>query len=150
MGKIKLREIKMEDNTSSVERRFRLMEELEAGEKNKGDPMLSYGLDNPDDMTLTKWNGSIVGPMDTNFDNRFYSLVIQCGNGYPSQPPVIQFSTKVNLPFVNQNNGRVEPDKWSYLKAWNTNCNIQGILVQLKKEMMANKKLSQPPEGSNY
>lgn len=42
-------------------RRFRLMEELEYSEK-KGGANISFGLDNPEDRTLTKWNGSIFGP----------------------------------------------------------------------------------------
>ena len=91
----------------AVLRRFRLMEELEAGEKNKGDPNLSYGLKDCDDRTLTVWTGCIIGPMNTNFDNRFYSLVIVCGNEYHKAPPVIKFKTKINLPFVKQNDWTV-------------------------------------------
>ena len=30
----------------------------------------------PEDITLTTWNGTIFGPIDTAFDNRIYSLVI--------------------------------------------------------------------------
>lgn len=77
----------MEGSTEAVERRFFLMEELDQGEKNKGDPTLSYGLEHNDDMTLTNWNGMIVGPMDTTFDNRFYSILIKCGPGYPKAAP---------------------------------------------------------------
>lgn len=29
-----------------------------------------------EDITLTTWNGTIFGPIDTAFDNRIYSLVI--------------------------------------------------------------------------
>ena len=38
------------------------MEELERGEKGLGDPTISLGLANPDDILLTDWNGSIFGP----------------------------------------------------------------------------------------
>merc|ERR1711976_942406 len=105
------------------------MEELDAGEKNKGDPTLSYGLDDPDDRDLRKWNGMIVGPMDTNFDNRLYCIEIICDDHYPKVPPKVKFNTKVNLPFVNQANGAVEANKWGYLKSWDANqCNLQGVL----------------------
>ena len=136
----------MEAGADSVMRRFRLMEELDAGEKNKGDPTISYGLDKPDDRDLRTWNGMIVGPMDTTFDNRFYSIRITCGDYYPKKPPTVQFATKINLPFVNQQNGLVM-NTFSYIKNWQESCNIQGILTSLKKEMINNKKLQQPPEG---
>ena len=131
-----------------VERRFRLMEELDFAEKNKGDPTLSYGLDKPDDRDLKEWNAMIVGPMDTNFDCRFYSIKITTGDNYPKVAPAVNFGTKINLPFVNQGNGRVEPSKFAYLKNWTEKQhNLQGLLVTQKKEMMNNKKLPQPPEG---
>ena len=70
----------MVDKALSMPRKFRLMEELEKGEKGLGDSMISYGLANKEDMTLTNWNASIVGPINTNFEGRIYTLSIICGN----------------------------------------------------------------------
>lgn len=52
-------------------------------------------------MDLTNWNGTILGPFNTTYENRIYSLKITCGPDYPKSPPLIKFLNKINLPIIN-------------------------------------------------
>ena len=86
--------------TIIVPRNFVLLEELEKAEKGLTDMTVSYGLVESDDITLTHWQCTILGPMGTGVENRIVSLLITCGPDYPDKPPTVQFQSKVNYPFV--------------------------------------------------
>ena len=83
-----------------VPRNFVLLEELEKAEKGVGDMSVSMGLVESDDIMLTNWQCTILGPVGSPVDSRIVSLMVNCGPKYPYEQPTVQFQTKVNFPFV--------------------------------------------------
>lgn len=132
-------------------RNFKLLEELEKGEKGLSAQSISYGLSNQEDITMTNWNGTILGPPHSNHANIIYSLTIVCSEKYPDEPPKVKFVSKINLPCVDSD-GTVNVAKFETLRNWKRTYSMETILLELRKNMAspANKKLPQPPEGSTY
>ncbi|KAL0637508.1 E2 ubiquitin-conjugating protein mms2 [Maublancomyces gigas] len=137
---------------AKVPRNFRLLEELEKGEKGLGADGCSYGLVEGDDVMMSNWNATILGPPHSNHENRIYSLKIHCGNSYPDEPPIVHFISRINLPGVDAQNGRVELAKLQRVSNWNRDFTMERILVALREHMAHpnHRKLHQPPENNTY
>jgi ubiquitin-conjugating enzyme E2 variant len=80
-------------------------------------------------------------------ENRIYSLKIHCDANYPDGPPAIQFISRVNLPFVSQTNGKVDPSKLPVLANWNRNNSIETVLVEIRRFVLSLSRilLTHPP-----
>jgi ubiquitin-conjugating enzyme E2 variant len=100
---------------------------------------------------MTKWTGTIIGPghvrslilevvtyrltiyVQTVHENRIYSLQITCGENYPDKPPEVKFISRVNLPFVNGGNGKVDPSKLPTLANWTRNGTLETLLTEIRR-----------------
>ena len=109
------------------------------------------GLVSGDDIFLTEWNGSILGPPGTTFDSRLYELRITCSEHYPTAPPKVRFVSRINMSSVNQQTGAVENDLPG-LQGWHRNATIESVLLSIRNTMMTpnNRRLPQPPEGARF
>ncbi|CAI2380573.1 unnamed protein product [Moneuplotes crassus] len=137
---------------SSMPRTFKLYDELEKGEKGLGDQSVSYGLDDPNDQTFTNWNGTIVGPANTNFDSRIFFLTIICGEDYPNSPPIVKFTSKINLDCVDSTNGNIIDSKFDIIGNWDSSYSMEAVLIGLKDKMASstNKSKPQPADGEMF
>ncbi|KAH1147869.1 hypothetical protein GYH30_042825 [Glycine max] len=112
----------------AIPRNFRLLEELERGEKGIRD-----------------------GTINTVHEGKIYQLKLFGDKDYPEKPPSVRFHSRINMTCVNHETGEVEPKKFGLLANWQREYTMEDILTQLKKEMAAphNRKLVQPPEVSH-
>ncbi|RLM75010.1 ubiquitin-conjugating enzyme E2 variant 1C-like [Panicum miliaceum] len=138
--------------TVVVPRNFRLLEELERGERGIGDGTVSCGMDDGDDIFMRSWTGTIIGPLNSVHEGRIYQLKLFCDKDYPDKPPTVRFHSRINLTCVNPDTGLVEGKKLQMLSNWQREYTMEHILTQLKKEMAAphNRKLVPPPEGTFF
>jgi len=137
---------------AKVPRNFRLLEELEKGEKGLGADGCSYGLTDGDDVMMSNWNATILGPPHSAHENRIYSLKIYCGDGYPDEPPQVHFISKINLPGVDLRAGKVDLSKLARVAQWSRDYTMEKILVALREHMAhpSYRKFPQPPEGATF
>ncbi|UVC54371.1 hypothetical protein MACJ_003913 [Theileria orientalis] len=134
-----------------IPRSFKLIDELERGQKGFVSDGVSFGLERADDISLTNWSCTILGYPGTNFENRIYCLSVICDNDYPDKPPKVRFLTKISLTGVDSR-GNVLPDYFSTLKYWKRQLSIEAVLVDIRRQMSnhMNRRLPQPEEGVTY
>ena len=67
-----------------------------------------------EELAMYEWNGTIIGPPHSAYENRIFSLSIYCGDKYPGMshsispdmylyidvPPLVKFESRINLPCV--------------------------------------------------
>ncbi|PIA15987.1 putative ubiquitin conjugating enzyme [Coemansia reversa NRRL 1564] len=134
-----------------VPRNFRLLEELEQGEKATSAGYCSYGLADLEDSLMYNWTALILGPLNTPFENRLYQVLLRCDENYPKVAPKVWFITQINMPGVNQKTGEVDLSTIEYMNKWKPSYTIHMVLEALSEKMTRKEsRLPQPDKNSTY
>ncbi|MCJ1286258.1 E2 ubiquitin-conjugating protein mms2 [Xylographa opegraphella] len=117
---------------AKVPRNFRLLEELEKGEKGLGAEACSYGLTDGDDLMMSNWNGTILGPPHISARGRWIKNMLW----QTSEADTV----------------KVDPTRLPCLSQWKRDYTMETILIELRRYMALpqHKKLPQPAEGSTF
>ena len=70
----------------------------------------------PNEDKITTWEGYIIGPKDTPYENGKFYIIITFPSDYPYNPPLILFKTKIYHPNINENGAiclDILKDEWS-------------------------------------
>lgn len=136
----------------TVPRNFKLLDELEKGEKGiTGGPhsgYVSYGLDG-EDMLLSFWNATIIGPQNTNLGERIYTVKVHAGNAYPQERPSVKFVNRINMPCIDGNGQLMYHGLPNF--HWDPDTStIEGVLCAIREAMVPASKLPQPSPDATY
>jgi ubiquitin-conjugating enzyme E2 variant len=109
--------------------------------------LISLGLADSGDVTLSSWNCSLIGWPNSSLDGRLYTLKVVCSELYPDVPPAIRFISKINMHGVDQKTGVVSP---SLFTGWTRQSTIASAMCLIRNHLKTAAKLTQPPEGEEY
>ncbi|CAI0383328.1 unnamed protein product [Linum tenue] len=95
-----------EPSSVVVPRNFRLLEELERGEKGIGDGTVSYGMDDADDILMQSWTGTIIGP--PNVEPRLFPMLANWNRDYTMEEILVRLKKEMMSP---QNRKLAQPSE---------------------------------------
>ncbi|KAL2922519.1 Ubiquitin-conjugating enzyme E2 variant 1C, partial [Bienertia sinuspersici] len=58
--------------------------------------VISYGMDDSDDIYMQSWTRTIIGPHNSIHEGCIYPLKLFCDKYYPEKPPTVHFYTWIN------------------------------------------------------
>jgi len=100
---------------------------------------------------LQWWNGTIIGPQNTNLGDRIYALKIIAGSKYPEAAPEIYFVNKITVESgVDPTTGKVNPALLKPAFKWTPDKNLFDYLCAIRDTMPAAAKLKQPAPEAVY
>ncbi|MEN2498999.1 MAG: Ubiquitin-conjugating enzyme E2 B [Marteilia pararefringens] len=83
----------------------------------------------PRDDNILQWQGYIIGPQNTPFEDGTFKLTMNFSEEYPNKPPVVKFITPMFHPNIYED-GAICLDILT--KNWNSTYHISTILLSIQ------------------